>query len=308
MKSLTFLILLLSVILFIGTNPPFVNSVYTGGANGNTYIKEDGSIQPSIAPIQKDGDVYTITDDFHGVHLIVERSNIVVNGNGFTLYTQNILLKHVKNVTIKNFKITNFGSGVDLDQSANNTITNNTIWGCGSIDKDMGPLGGAIFIHGEHSNLVYGNIIRDNKIGIIVYGSPNTIFYNNTFLRNQFDVSDFGGLGFGSVSSIALFDNGEQGNYWDEYDGEDKNGDGIGDKAHIIDENNQDNYPLIEPILSNLPPKDELLGNDSFDEFSSHVIGFITSEIGIIFLGVTIVALIFIIIVVIFARRKLKQV
>lgn len=143
---------------------------------------------------------------FIGLHLRVERSNIVVDGNGFTLY-QNILLHHVENVRIKNFRITiPEGSGIDLDHSGNNAIKNNTIWECGDIDEYMGPWGAAIFIHGEDSNLVYGNIIRDYTMGVIVYGSPNTIFYNNTFLRNQFDISDFGGLGFGSVSSIALFD------------------------------------------------------------------------------------------------------
>lgn len=307
MKSSTFLVLLLSLILFLQTDSFLSEAVFTGDIHGNTYINADGTIEPSTAPIQRNGEIYTITSDFHGLHLRVERSNIVVNGNGFTLY-QNILLHHVENVTIKNFKITiPEGSGIDLDHSANNSITNNTIWECGDIDPDMGPWGAAIFIHGEDSNLVYGNIIRDNTVGVIVYGSPNTIFCNNTFLRNQFDVSDFGGLGFGLVPSIALFDNGLEGNYWDNYTGEDNNTDGIGDTAHIIDGNNKDNYPLMEPILPILPPKDEL-EHDFFADFSSQVIGFFTSKIGIIIIGVAVVVLVLIITLVVVARKKLKQV
>ena len=36
------------------------------------------------------------------------------------------------------------------------------------------------------------------------------------------------------------------GNYWDDYNGSDTNGDGIGETPYIIDGNNSDNYPLIE--------------------------------------------------------------
>jgi inhibitor of cysteine peptidase len=40
------------------------------------------------------------------------------------------------------------------------------------------------------------------------------------------------------------------GNYWADYDGEDKNRDGIGDQPKVIDEENSDYYPLIQPIES----------------------------------------------------------
>ncbi len=40
------------------------------------------------------------------------------------------------------------------------------------------------------------------------------------------------------------------GNYWADYTGEDKNLDGIGDEPKVIDENNVDYYPLIQPVES----------------------------------------------------------
>jgi len=42
-----------------------------------------------------------------------------------------------------------------------------------------------------------------------------------------------------------VWDNGEEGNYWSDYNGIDTNGDGIGDTIYIIGANNQDNHPLM---------------------------------------------------------------
>ena len=47
---------------------------------------------------------------------------------------------------------------------------------------------------------------------------------------------------------MATWNKGTKGNFWDNYTGIDNNGDGIGDTPYIIDENNQDNYPLMAPV------------------------------------------------------------
>jgi hypothetical protein len=61
------------------------------------------------------------------------------------------------------------------------------------------------------------------------------------------------------VVGVNYFDDGNEGNYYSDYSGEDNNGDGVGDTPHFIDAENKDNYPLITPIdistsLSNLTP------------------------------------------------------
>jgi len=48
--------------------------------------------------------------------------------------------------------------------------------------------------------------------------------------------------------SINSWDSGSRGNYWSNYNGTDDNGDGIGDSPHFVYENNQDNYPLMNPV------------------------------------------------------------
>jgi len=48
-------------------------------------IRRDGSVDPSTAPIQRAGDVYTFTDDIVGYTIAVERDNVVIDGGGYTL-------------------------------------------------------------------------------------------------------------------------------------------------------------------------------------------------------------------------------
>ena len=48
--------------------------------------------------------------------------------------------------------------------------------------------------------------------------------------------------------SVNNLDNGSRGNYWSNYNGTDNDGNGIGDNPHFVYENNQDKYPLMNPV------------------------------------------------------------
>ena len=52
-----------------------------------------------------------------------------------------------------------------------------------------------------------------------------------------------------STPAVNIWDNGIEGNYWSNYNGTDNDSDGIGKTPYIIDEKNQDNYPLMTPIM-----------------------------------------------------------
>jgi parallel beta-helix repeat protein len=89
--------------------------------------------------------------------------------------------------------------------------------------------------------LITGNTIVDNYVGIRLSQSHLNKIYHNSFINNaQQEVLS---------SSDSIWDNGypSGGNQWSNYTGVDANEDGIGDSAQIIDSNNIDHYPLMNP-------------------------------------------------------------
>ena len=236
------------------------------------YIRADGSIE-GTDKIQRDGNIYTLTDNISNSTIFVEKDNVMLDGAGYTIRGQpsGIRLNERDNVTIKNFVITidDFaGWSIYLDLCSNCTIVNNTLTSFPESD----PLSTGITVWGGASNVIVGNRVNDNVCGITlegtsnnsvfgnnitgnsrsmrIYASQNNRVYQNNFINNDFEVF----VGGSSVSNV--FDNGDaMGSYWSNYDGTDSDGDGIGDTPYIIDENNQDNYPLVNPVDISVIPE-----------------------------------------------------
>lgn len=101
---------------------------------------------------------------------------------------------------------------------------------------------------GAWENSVFNNTIRNCRVGIAFWGSAsNNAVYHNDFLNNSIQVqmqdpdNPVGGRwDDGYVSG---------GNFWSDYNGTDANADGIGDTPYIIDADNIDHYPLMEPVI-----------------------------------------------------------
>ena len=70
--------------------------------------------------------------------------------------------------------------------------------------------------------------------------SSNEIFHNN-FMDNYYQAVIYD-------NSVNAWDNGCEGNYWSDYNGTDSNGDCIGDTPYVIDADNMDSYPLMNPF------------------------------------------------------------
>lgn len=104
------------------------------------------------------------------------------------------------------------------------------------------------------NNTVVENNIANNSLGLVIQEWNNTIYHNN-FLNN----TEHAFMGPASYCNNT-WDNGypSGGNYWDNYTGNDLyqgssqdelGSDGIGDTAYVINENNVDRYPLMNPYV-----------------------------------------------------------
>ena len=240
----TLALLLLFAVYLVGSFQT-VKSQYSGPV----YIRSDGSIEPSTAPIQRVGDVYTLLDTFVG-NITVEKDNIVIDGASYTIegtaigtaVTVGVDLSFRSNVTIKNMQIRSFVNGIHLLNSFNNNIIGNNI--ADNVD--------GIRIENSTGNNIIGNNMTANRHG--THPFKDNKFYHNNFV-NSTDKHVFVDL----LGQIDSWDNGypSGGNYWINYTGVDEKkgqsqnevgSDGIGDTPFVIDDNNIDQYPLIAPF------------------------------------------------------------
>jgi parallel beta-helix repeat protein len=159
------------------------------------HIRADGSIDPPTALIQRDGDKYILTDNitvpaFIYNALTIERDNIILDGAGFTIECvgyppadsfpprfaaspAGVFLSGRSNVTIKNLKTRTSFAGIELHESSNNTIVENTIE---SSSINPTTWRGSIRLYSGSSHINVSN----NIVGsIVVEGSNYNIFSEN---------------------------------------------------------------------------------------------------------------------------------
>jgi len=177
----------------------------------------------------------------HGIKLELNPKDYYVSGNEITNNGLNgVHIEWTSNTTITENQIENNGkNGISVYESRNNTISRN------SIDENNAT--GIYLTTYSYNNVIFLNNITSNSVyGINNYQhSTLNLIYHNNFIDNGNQATSYTG-------ETNTWDNGfpSGGNYWNDYDGEDNNEDGIGDTPYIINENNQDNYPLMAPIKS----------------------------------------------------------
>ncbi|MEM4455443.1 MAG: NosD domain-containing protein [Thermofilaceae archaeon] len=206
---------------------------------------------------------YTLTDDITTVGIIIERDNIILDGNGYTVRGvgefEGIILANRRNVIVRNLKVENFEIGIHVIESSNITITGNTIRNNDIVgirlDNSSGNTitgntiagnnQGGIYLDNSSGNTITGNILSNNNVGIYLDNSSgNRVFLNNFSNYSQVYSEYY----YYSVYSVNVWDDGSRGNFWSDYKGSDVNNDGVGDTPYTIDEMNVDRYPLIRPI------------------------------------------------------------
>jgi parallel beta-helix repeat protein len=254
--SITFIFLLVGMLVF-------ASDVKLGRADGIVYIRADGSIDPPTAPIQRNGEVYTLTGNITSGSdgIVVERNNIVIDGTGFTIESTTYLAHGIyldgrSNVTIRNTSIKNFFDGICLNSSSNNSINGNTVANSGndgiwlgnssnnSIDRNviMNSSWYGVALELSSKNNMRGNTIAHNGCGIELANSPNNTICHNNF-NNTVQVLN------GMTPELTNFwDNGCEGNYWSNYNGTDQDNDTVGDT--FLPWEGVDNCPLMKVYWS----------------------------------------------------------
>jgi parallel beta-helix repeat protein len=106
-------------------------SVQPVRASGTIYIRADGSIDPPTASISNLGNTtYVLTDNITG-SIMVERDNIILEGNQFALLGESsgrgVDISSTENVTVENMKIQMFEIGIFACSARNDTIRSNRI-------------------------------------------------------------------------------------------------------------------------------------------------------------------------------------
>jgi parallel beta-helix repeat protein len=257
--SLLVLLLFLSIVLV-----SFPQIGVVKGQDSPVFIRADGSVEGTEL-IRQDGNVYTMIAYFFSRSIIVQKSDIILDGNGavFTLPPgggTNIRLTQVNNVTIKNMVIRDGYIGISIENCTHVILSGNNI----TITDDPGffYIAAAIRLENGGFHSIVNNTIANSRVGIWITESCyyNRIYHNN-FINNKYHV-----FGNEEAISTAWWDNGylSGGNYWDNYDGIDlysgiyqneTGSDKIGDTPYFYinydDENKTlfiDNYPLIEPV------------------------------------------------------------
>jgi len=193
--SCMMLTLFLTVALMFG----FV--VYPVKASGTVYIRATGNVDPPTAPILNVGNaVYILTGDIND-YVVVERSNIVVDGTGHTIQgtgSGNGITIAGNNVTIKNMEIKTFARGVYLSGAHDNLIIGNNI---------AENARGIYFIGEGNHNIISGNNITANTWGIALYDTGSHNMKYNVISRNNITANAYHGIEIWETGSTTICGN-----------------------------------------------------------------------------------------------------
>ncbi|MCK5559517.1 MAG: right-handed parallel beta-helix repeat-containing protein, partial [Thermoplasmata archaeon] len=207
---------------------------------GNSILNAYQSIQLYLSSKNNIIDNNISLNSFSGIEVHTSFDNNII-GNKFLNNRFGIYLYSSWNNNVLNNIVSNNYRGFFIVESSNNNIIFNNI----SENREYG-----IYIE-ESSN----NILNIENITYISRSVNNKIYHNNFIPFIRYQACDKTNSNFWN----ATYPTG--GNYWSDYDGTDQfsgpnqdqpGSDGIGDTPYIIDDDSQDNYPLMESMEINI--------------------------------------------------------
>ncbi len=166
-----------------------------------------------------------ITDSRYSLHFMYSRYNLVEN-NEYYNNTVGIFLMYSDGVVVRNNSITHAagatGVGIGFKETSDLIIENNKILYCSSgFYIDMSPF------QPDTTNHFQNNLLAYNDIGIRFLNDwRGNIFQQNQFVDNMTPVVV---SGRGSANNNVW-----EGNYWSDYEGFDRDANGVGDTPHEV--------------------------------------------------------------------------
>ncbi len=202
-----------------------------GFYGGSHHVIDGNMVANNWGGIESGASNYTIISNNHVVKCW---NGIWVSESAFATVSNNVV-----------DEITQFGIGMGIGLRANNsTVTDNVV-----SSSDMG-----ISLLYSNNNTLVGNRISSNHIGVRLLNSTNNRIFHNNLVNNSRQVYDMSWEDSSIPPSVNTWDDSypSGGNYWSDYEekypeAKERDGSGIWDIPYFIDENNQDNFPLMEP-------------------------------------------------------------
>ena len=236
-------------------------------ADSVTYTFTDnnyGSIILEMDNIVVDGAGYTLEGAGIGTGVnLTEGSNVTITNLKIKDFEYGIYLSSASNNVISQNDLTSNYCGIWIALSSNdniisgNNIENNEMYAMWLKDSSNNKISEneiishtnyTIYIRASNYTTFSANNIKDNNMGFFFYYASDNIVYHNNFINNRRSPQ------CSSTASTNVWDNGKEGNYWSDYqelypDAEEIDGSGIWNTPYvipdIIEEDNYDNYPLI---------------------------------------------------------------
>lgn len=167
----------------------------------------------------------------YGIHYMYSYSNHLEQNNTFNTRTGYALMQSKYLTVINNRSENDKNYGILMNYIVHSTISGNQIIsakqppGVNGERENYGAEGKGFFIYNSHFNKLSKNLVTKNDIGIhLTAGSEGNNIFENYFVRNRRQVKYV-------ANRKVEWSHENKGNFWSDYQGWDRNSDGIGDQA-----------------------------------------------------------------------------